>query len=103
MPSYTQPSGATESFGVVYAEAQAAGVPVVAFATGGVPEVVEHGMTGLLAREHNVEELADYLHALLIDERLRDQMSKTARARAAELFSQERQIQHLEAIYTNFL
>lgn len=103
MPSYTQPSGETESFGVVYAEAQAASVPVVAFATGGVPEVVEHGMTGLLAREHNVEELADYLHALLIDERLRDQMSKTARARAAELFSQERQIQHLEAIYTKVL
>lgn len=103
MPSYTQPTGETEAFGLVFAEAQAAGVPVVAFATGGVPEVVEHGVTGLLAVEGNVQELADYLQALLKDERLRYRMSTAARARAAELFSQERQIEQLESIYTNLL
>lgn len=103
MPSYTQPSGETETFGVVYAEAQAAGVPVIAFATGGVPEVVEHGETGLLAAEGNVEELAGYLALLLADKRLRDEMGARARQRAKSLFDPGQQIELLERIYGKYM
>jgi colanic acid/amylovoran biosynthesis glycosyltransferase len=50
VPSVTVDSGASEGFGMVFAEAQAVGLPVASFATGGIPEAVVQGETGLLAR-----------------------------------------------------
>lgn len=52
LPSYD------ESFGLAFAEAQAAGIPVVAYETGSVPEVVKNGSTGWLAPFREVEQLA---------------------------------------------
>src|SRR5262249_21560415 len=46
-------SGGEEAFGMVFAEAQAMQKPVVAFASGGVVEAVEHGQTGFLAPERD--------------------------------------------------
>lgn len=57
----------TDSFGIVFLEAWANGVPVVAAAAGGVPEVVGHGRTGLLVRFGAVDELAGALGALVDD------------------------------------
>ncbi|MEM9977595.1 MAG: glycosyltransferase, partial [Cyanobacteria bacterium P01_D01_bin.2] len=48
-PSIVARSGDAEGFGMVFAEAQAMGLPVVSFATGGIPEAVIHGETGLLS------------------------------------------------------
>src|SRR5439155_25014186 len=48
----------SESFGLSIAEAQAAGLPVVAYAAGSVPEVVEDGKTAWLARTHDIDGLA---------------------------------------------
>ena len=49
----------TESFGLVALEAMASGVPVVASRVGGLPEVVEHGVTGYLAPVGDVEAMAE--------------------------------------------
>lgn len=57
----------TDSFGIVFLEAWANGVPVVAAAAGGVPEVVCHGETGLLVPFGAVAQLADALAELLDD------------------------------------
>jgi glycosyltransferase involved in cell wall biosynthesis len=57
------PSKAVEATTRVILEAKAAGVPVIAFAVGGIPEVVEHGRTGLLVR--SVEEMASAALELL--------------------------------------
>jgi glycosyltransferase involved in cell wall biosynthesis len=57
----------TDSFGIVFLEAWANGLPVVAAAAGGVPEVVHHGETGLLVPFGDVDQLAEALHALLTD------------------------------------
>jgi glycosyltransferase involved in cell wall biosynthesis len=59
------PSTGQEATTRVILEAYAAGVPVVAFANGGIPEVVEHGRSGFLAR--TVEEMARYSVTLLRD------------------------------------
>ncbi|MEM9903511.1 MAG: glycosyltransferase, partial [Cyanobacteria bacterium P01_D01_bin.44] len=57
-PSIVADSGDAEGLGMVFAEAQAMQVPVVGFATGGIPEVVRHGETGLLVPEKDVNALA---------------------------------------------
>ena len=46
-----------DTFGLVAAEAQACGLPVVSFATGGIPEIVNHQKTGYIARYKNVDDL----------------------------------------------
>ncbi len=64
-------------------EAMAAGLPVVATAVGGVPELVEHGVTGLLAPPGDTAALAESLAALARDPRRRTEFSARAHERAA--------------------
>jgi len=76
----------SESFGLVALEAMSAEVPVVASNVGGLPEVVEHGVTGFL---HEPEHLAGFVTSalrLLTHERLRRTMGRKARRVARERF-----------------
>jgi glycosyltransferase involved in cell wall biosynthesis len=66
-PSVMAANGDTEGLGMVFAEAQATGLPVVSTLHGGIPEVVRDGETGLLARERSVEELTSHLDRMLTD------------------------------------
>jgi glycosyltransferase involved in cell wall biosynthesis len=93
------PSGEVETFGVVFAEAQAMRVPVVSFASGGIPEVVAQGVSGFLANEGDIGSLAGYLERLLADAELRDRMGRSGRARAEEFFDLAKQNAKLEALY----
>ena len=78
-----------EGFGLVFVEAAAAGLPVVAGRSGAVPEVVEHGATGLLVDPLDVDAVANAIGRLLDDAQLRARMSRAARARANERYSYE--------------
>lgn len=68
-----------EPYGMVFAEAIAAGVPVVAYASGGVTESVTHTATGLLADEGDEDAVRAHLRALLGDPALRAAFSRRAR------------------------
>ena len=57
----------TESFGMVIAEAMACGMPVVSTRTGGVPELVDDGRTGLLVPTRDPKSLAGALRTILTD------------------------------------
>lgn len=78
-PSKAAPDGAVESFGVIFAEAAAASLPVVSYVSGGIPETVIHGTTGLLAPEGDIAILSDYLRQLLMDPERSRQMGDAAR------------------------
>lgn len=67
-PSITMKNGMSEAFGNVFSEAQAMGVPVVAFRHGGIPETLCDGLTGLLAAEGDVHQLAAHLLRYLQDD-----------------------------------
>lgn len=71
--------GCGEAYGLAYLEAQAAGLPVVAYATAGVPEVVEDGVTGILAKDGQTGALAAAIGRLLTEEGLRARMGAAAR------------------------
>jgi glycosyltransferase involved in cell wall biosynthesis len=68
-----------ETFGVVLAQAMAAGVPVVAADSSAVPEVVRHGVTGLLAAPLDVEAMTRNIALLLQDAELRTRLGQQAR------------------------
>jgi len=74
----------------VYVEAMACGCPVVASTTGGAPEAVEHGVSGLLVPPHDVEATAAALDAILGDPVTRERMSIAARQRAEDYFALEK-------------
>ena len=81
------PSNYQESFGLVAAEAAAAGRPVVASATGGLLEIVADGETGLLVRQGDVLALTAALARLLENSALARDMGRRARLRAISRFS----------------
>ncbi len=71
--------GFGEAYGLAYLEAQASGLPVVAQAVAGVPEVVRNGETGLLTEPGDVPAYADAIRHLLVDGPLRETMGAQAR------------------------
>lgn len=75
--------GCGEAYGLAYLEAQAVGLPVVAWDTAGVPEVVEAGVTGLLMPKGDHAALAAAITDLLADPERRCQMGVAARERVA--------------------
>jgi len=84
------PSGPEEATTRVILEAFAAGVPVVAYASGGIPEIVEHDRTGILVPERTPEALARAIHDALADPCRLRRLSQAARALWAERFTLDR-------------
>jgi glycosyltransferase involved in cell wall biosynthesis len=78
-----------EAYGMAMLEAQAAGLPVVSCATRGVPDVVEHGRTGLLAPGADETAFAALLRELIVDPGRRAQLGTAA----AEFVSAERSLE----------
>jgi phosphatidylinositol alpha-1,6-mannosyltransferase len=77
-----------EGFGIVFLEAAAAGVPQIAGDSGGAPEAVLDGVTGLVVRHpEDPGALAEALRALLVDPALRRRMGEAALVRARDTFA----------------
>ena len=79
-----------ESFGLIYLEAMRYAKACVGFAVGGVPEVVEDGVTGVLSAEVSAAGLTEALARLLDDAELRDSMGRAGRERFELLFTLDR-------------
>lgn len=99
LPSLTQDSGQAEALGIVFNEASACGVPVAATLSGGIPEVVIHGQTGLLCEEGDDLALADNLDHLLGDAVLRHSLGQRGRELVCDCFDLAKQTARLERIY----
>lgn len=78
--------GIGEAIGMVYLEAQACELPVIAFSNGGIPEVVSDGKTGFLSELMNKDEMKKTLRILFKDKQLRAQMGKNARESVVKNF-----------------
>ncbi|MDN5942911.1 MAG: glycosyltransferase family 4 protein [Nitrospira sp.] len=92
-----------EGFGIAVVEAMAMGKAVVATMTGGLPEVVAQGETGLLVPPADVESFAAAVVSLLEDKVRREQMGRNGKARAQERFSLDASVRHMEQVYGEVL
>ena len=90
------PSRWPEPFGMVGLEAMHYGRPVAAFNTGGIPDWLDHGVTGLLAPEQDVKALASALEQLLTDPDRCLKFGQAAQKRVREKFSFEGYLDQLE-------
>ncbi|MBO0707822.1 MAG: glycosyltransferase family 4 protein [Candidatus Dormibacteraeota bacterium] len=93
MPSHEEP------FGMVYLEAMAMARPVVALRSGGVPEIVADGKTGLLAEDGDIPELASCLRRLLADPELRRRLGAAGLERVRRDFTPQRMARQMAQIY----
>ena len=92
----------TESFGLVALEAMACGTPVVGTRVGGLQTLIEDGESGLLVPAGDDTALAEAIHAVLTDHRLRTHLSHGARERA-ERFTWSRVGQRMTELYETVL
>jgi glycosyltransferase involved in cell wall biosynthesis len=97
------PSIWQESYGLPVAEAMACGVPVLASASGGVPELIEDGVTGRLVPRLECEALTRALRELAAQPARLREMGRAARARAERLLTWSRSAERLERLYLGLL
>jgi len=88
-----------ESFGLAGLEALSCGVPVIGSRIGGIPEVVEDGVTGFLHPLGDVDAMAASAIALLSDPERHQEVSRRARERAVERFAESRIVARYRELY----
>jgi len=89
----------SETLGVAAIEASAMGIPVIASDIGGIPEVVENNVTGLLIKPGDSRGIADALHSLMRNDEMRLNMGLAARRRAEAIFSFENSLKKMNLCY----
>lgn len=92
-----------EGFGLVFLEAMAAGVPVVATRVSAIPEIVEHGRTGLLVPVDDAAALADAVSRLLADREWARAMGQAGRERVLREFTVEAMVRRTCETYDELL
>jgi glycosyltransferase involved in cell wall biosynthesis len=93
----------SEGLGTSLLDAMAASKPTVATHTGGIPEVVVDGATGLLVPPRDAPAMADAISVLLRDPALRDRMGAAGLARVQQVFSVERMVERTLEVYKTLL
>lgn len=84
-------------------EAMLLGIPVVATNTGGIPDVIDDGETGLLAEPDSPSALAEAMKKMVRSSTLRNQLASEAKYRVAQEFSPTRQRELLEMLYSTMI
>jgi glycosyltransferase involved in cell wall biosynthesis len=93
----------SESFGVSTIEASACEKPVVVSNVGGLPEVVEDGITGIVVPPRDVAATAHAIEKLVLDQHLRQRMGKAGRERVKRLYDWNNNVAQMVSIYSSIL
>lgn len=80
-------TGDSEGFGITFLEANACGKAVIGSKTGGIPDAIEHDVSGLLVEPDNVDQTAEAILKLLSEERTRTRLGREGRKRVENQFT----------------
>jgi glycosyltransferase involved in cell wall biosynthesis len=97
------PSECYENAPMTILEAYACGKPVIGASMGGIPEMIEHGKTGMLFEMGDAERLAECILNLWMDKSRRQQMGHAAREKVEREYSAEAHYEHLMKVYRTLL
>lgn len=92
-----------ESFGLVLLEAMACGVPSVGTKIGGIPEVIDDGVTGFLSDVGDVEDIAQNAVKILENATLHKDFAENAISRVKEHFSSQKIVEQYEDMYKQLI
>ncbi|MCZ2222690.1 MAG: glycosyltransferase, partial [Chitinophagales bacterium] len=84
-------------------ESMACGVPVVAFNVGGIPDMVDQNVNGILVMPRSSEELSDGIKLLLSNDNLRQSFSNNARDKVAKNFDEKIVAEKYIEVYKSML
>lgn len=93
----------SESFGVAVLEASACAKPVVVSRVGGLPEIVEDGVTGLIVEPRNPEQTAAAIGRLVADQELREKMGRAGRERVQRRYNWNASVAQMLGIYRELM
>lgn len=93
----------SENFPLTVLEAMTCGTPCVAFRQGGVPDQVDHEVSGYLAQPYDVEDLANGITWVLEDEARHRELAANARQKVVTEFTKEREAERYAALYRELL
>jgi glycosyltransferase involved in cell wall biosynthesis len=91
----------SESFGVAVLESSACGKPVIVSNVGGLPEVVEDNVTGIVVQARDTEQTANAIERLVLDAELRAAMGRAGRERVQRLYEWNANVKQMIEIYEN--
>ncbi len=94
-------NSSAEPFGLVAVEAMACGTPILAAASGGIPEIIEHGKTGWLVQPGDVLTLAAAMVSLSRQLALREHLAEQGKKHVGSRFSADRYLEELQAFYSS--
>lgn len=92
-----------ESFGVSVLEASSCEKPVIVSDVGGLPEVVDNEITGLIVEKRNENELANAIEILIHDKELRIKLGKAGREKVFKEYNLNQSIEKMISIYSNLV
>lgn len=88
-----------EGFGMVLAEANACSLPVVAYKSGGVTEVIDDGKNGFLVEPRNINELSERIRFLLENKEIAREMGDNGRKKVINYFDWDKIVENIIEIY----
>jgi len=99
---FVLPSMFQETFGLVLLEAFSAGTPVIAFRSGGIPELVQDRTNGLIVAQGDEDALYRSMRELMLDRQLRERLAAAAES-VPPRYSWENTVDRLDAVYQGVL
>ncbi len=99
LPSVIDPEGGMDNLPTVIMEAMATGLPVISTAIGGIPEMLVENETGFLVGPGNLIALADSIERVIVDLALARRLGQAGFERAETLFSIEKNVRSLLALF----